>query len=150
MIYKIFLTGICFASSILFSQLIHNVETYDNGNIKYITYHQRVGDKIIKVKYEEFYNNGNKRQEGAFKNNEKSGVWKEWNEKGIKISEGNYNRGLRDGFWIGWNDNGSKQGEVTWQNGKEDGLWIIWHQMVLCIKQELFQETHLQWRLVTH
>ena len=72
MTYKIFLIGFCFAPSMLFAQLIHNVETYDNGNVKHITYHQKVGNKIIKIKYEEFYKNGNKRQEGAFKNNEKS------------------------------------------------------------------------------
>ena len=69
MTYKFFLIGFSFAPSLLFAQLIHNVETYDNGNVKHIMYHQRVGNRIIKTKYEEFYKNGNKRQAGSFKNN---------------------------------------------------------------------------------
>ena len=123
--FKYYLTIFCLTVSFSVAQLIYSVDTYDNGNIKHIFYHQKVANKIKKIKYEEFFKNGNKRLEGAFENNKKSGVWKEWNKEGVKISEGNYHNGFRDGFWIGWHENGVKQGEVTWQNGKEDGLWII-------------------------
>ena len=114
--------------SLLSAQIILHTETYENGNIKSISYHQKVGNAIKKIKHEEFFDNGNKYISGSFKNGEKSGVWIEWNEKGERVSKGNYKNGKRDGFWEGWHSNGTIQGEVTWLNGKENGLWVLWYE----------------------
>ena len=47
-----------------FSQKLSEViETYKNGNIKSITYHKKIRTGIEKVKYEEYYKNGQKKQE---------------------------------------------------------------------------------------
>ena len=70
---------------ILLSQIISHTEVYDNGNIKSIFYHQKVGNEIKKIKCEEFFENGNKYRSGSFKNNRKSGVWIESNQDGKKI-----------------------------------------------------------------
>ena len=54
--------------SVGFSQkLTEVVKTYDNGNIKSITYHKKTRDGIEKVKYEGYYKNGQKSQEGTYK-----------------------------------------------------------------------------------
>ena len=82
---SIFLFLISF--SLLSAQIVPHTETHDNGNIKSIVYHQKVGNSIFKIKYEEFFENGNKYQSGSFKNGEKSGVWIEWNKKGDKVSK---------------------------------------------------------------
>ena len=56
-----------------FGQLIPIVETYDNGNIKNIHYHRKRSNGIEKVKLEEYYENGFKREQGSFRNGEKNG-----------------------------------------------------------------------------
>jgi len=54
-----------------FSQkLTEVVETYDNGNIKSITYHKKSRTGIEKVKYEEYYENGQKKAVTTFKDSD--------------------------------------------------------------------------------
>ena len=108
-------------------QLIPVIETYENGNIKNINYHRKRASGIDKVKLEEYFENGFKKEQGPFKNGQKNGKWFYWYENGEKRSEGVYKNGVKDGFWIGWYENGQKQGEVTWKEGREQGLWIIWY-----------------------
>ena len=43
------------------------VETYDNGNIKSITYHKKSRTGIEKVKYEEYFVYEQKSSEGTYK-----------------------------------------------------------------------------------
>ena len=51
-----------------FSQkLTEVVETYDNGNIKSITYHKKSRTGIEKVKYEEYFVYEQKSSEGTYK-----------------------------------------------------------------------------------
>ena len=51
-----------------FSQKLSEViETYENGNIKSITYHKETRTRIEKVKYREYYENGQKKSEETFK-----------------------------------------------------------------------------------
>jgi len=71
--------------SLGFSQkLTEVVETYDNGNIKSITYHKKTRNGIEKVKYEEYYYNGQKDKEETYKNGESiSDKW--WDENGNLI-----------------------------------------------------------------
>ena len=58
--------------SLLSAQTILYTEIYENGNIKSISYHQNVSNTIKKIKYEEFFENGNKYISGSFKNGKKS------------------------------------------------------------------------------
>ena len=79
--------------SVGFSQkLTEVVETYENGNIKSITYHKKTRDGIEKVKYEEYYENGQKKSEGTFKDGGKDGKWTTWFENGQIELEKNYGR----------------------------------------------------------
>ena len=67
--------------SVGFSQQIIHTETYENGNIKSITYHKKTRNGIEKVKYEEYYYNGQKKKEYNYKD----GILiseKHWNEDG--------------------------------------------------------------------
>ena len=68
--------------SIGYSQnLIPVIETYNDGNIKSITYHKKTRNGIEKVKYEEYYYNGQKKKEYNYKD----GILiseKHWNEDG--------------------------------------------------------------------
>ena len=47
-------------------------------------------------------------------------------ENGQKRTEGTYKDGELDGFSTLWYDNGQKNWEGTYKDGKEDGLWTYW------------------------
>ena len=53
--------------SVGFSQQIIHTETYENGNIKSITYHKKSRTGIEKVKYEEYFVYEQKSSEGTYK-----------------------------------------------------------------------------------
>ena len=56
--------------SIGLSQQIIHTETYEDGNIKSITYHKKSRTGIEKVKYEEYYENGQKKAVTTFKDSD--------------------------------------------------------------------------------
>ena len=90
--------------SVGFSQQLPKVvETYENGNIKNITFHKETPTGIETVKYEGYYYTGQKASEGTFLN------------------------GKEDGLWTYWYENGQKNSEVTYTDGKESGLGTNWH-----------------------
>ena len=90
----------------------------------------------------------------CFKNNGKpDGLWTEWYENGQKKQEGTYKDGekdgletfwgKRDGTWTYWYDNGRKKSEGTYKDGKKDGLWNKWGSTALN-KQEGTNKDGLQ------
>ena len=84
-------------------QLIPQItETYDNGNIKSITSHKETRNRIEKVKYVEYYQNGQKSGEITFKD------------------------GRRYGLVTNWYENGQKKEEETYKDGEYDGLHTVW------------------------
>ena len=51
-------------------------------------------------------------------------LWK----NGQKAEEGNYKDGKPDGLVVGWYKNGKKQFESNYKDGKGDGLWTHWNE----------------------
>ena len=47
---------------------------------------------------------------------------------GQKKEEGNYKNGKRDGEWTYWYENEQKQWEGTFKDGELDGLWTVWYE----------------------
>ena len=69
--------------SVGFSQkLTEVVETYENGNIKSITYYNKTRNGIEKVKYEQYFKNGQKMEEVTFKDDKQVGKWTYYNIDG--------------------------------------------------------------------
>ena len=110
-----------------FSQQITHTTTYDNGNIKGITYHKETRTRIEKVKYREYDENGQKKEEVTFKDG-KEDVWTSWYGNGQKMYEQTYKDGKEDGKWTGWHENGQKKSEGTLKDGEQDGLWTYWDE----------------------
>jgi antitoxin component YwqK of YwqJK toxin-antitoxin module len=109
-------------------KVITVTETYNDGDVSKISYHKITGNKIELVKEINWYKNGQKREEGTFKDGEKDGVWTEWYKNGQKWYEATYKDGEVDGKWTGWWDNGQKKYERTYKDGKNDGLGTWWHE----------------------
>ena len=92
-----------------FGQKLHeSIETYESGNIKSITYHKKTGNRIEKVKEERYYQNGQKREEGIWKNGKEHGLWITWYENGQKASEKNYKDGRNIIKPKRWYEDGTK------------------------------------------
>ena len=58
----------------------------------------------------------------------KDGVHTEWYENGQKKEEGIYKNGEKDGLWIEWYYSGRKRREMTFKDGKVDGSDITWYE----------------------
>jgi antitoxin component YwqK of YwqJK toxin-antitoxin module len=74
-----------------------------------------------------FYENKNRRSEGAFKDNKRLGKWTYWHPNAAKRSEGEYVAGNKHGPWTYWHENGQKAKEGNWVHGKKEGTFAQWH-----------------------
>ena len=74
----------------------------------------------------EYYENGQKKIEGHYKNGEQDGLWTQWYENGQKKSEVNFTNNLQQGLWTMWHENGQKKEEGHFINGSPDGLCTMW------------------------
>ena len=87
------------------------------------------GELINKLTFHhEYYNNGQKRSKGTYKDGEFVGKWTWWYENGQKKYEENYKDGKQDGLWTSWHENGQKWSEGTFKDGKQDGKWTEWYE----------------------
>ena len=78
--------------------------------------------------WREWYENGQLKWTGTYKDEKEVGLWRGWYENGQLESEGNYKDGEWDGLWRGWYENGNKRGEWNWKDGGWDGLQRHWHE----------------------
>ena len=65
-LYPILIISLLFLSVGFSQQLISRVETDERGNIQ-ITYYKKTQNRIEKVKYEEYYRDGQKEWEETYK-----------------------------------------------------------------------------------
>ena len=71
------------------------------------------GDKI---RYTEFYPNGQVLQTGYFLNGKNHGIWSSYNQDGTKKAEGAFENGKKTDAWFFWND--AILIEVTYKNNR--------------------------------
>ena len=114
------------------SQQVTHTETYDNGNIKSITYHRKTRNGIENIKSEEYYNNGKKHTESFYKDGSLHGKFRIWYKNGVKQSEVIYKDGQKDGILTFWNEIGQKSREITYKDGKKDGV-VYYNDSIVCI-----------------
>ena len=77
-------------------------------------------------KWIEWYDNGNKKEGGEFKDGEKEGKWTGWYNDGTVRYEGEFKDGKAEGKWSGWYSGNNKWYEGEFKDGKEEGKWIEW------------------------
>ena len=106
--------------SVGYSQKFVHTETFENGNIKSLTSHKETRNRIEKVKYVEYYRNGQKLKEETYKGGEKDGLQTEWYNNGQKKEERTFKDGRKDGLVTSWYGNGQKYYEETYKDGGFD------------------------------
>lgn len=97
--------------------------TYKNGNPNVVRYYDKVNGERQLVKEVVYYENENKKLEGDYANNKRSGHWKAWYEDGKLWSEGEYKDGKRNGPGIVYHENGNKYIESNYSNDEKTGKW---------------------------
>ena len=81
--------------SVGFSQELISVGEFDEKRNVEITYYKKTQNRIEKVKFEEYYSNGQKKHEGTYKDGKKDGLWTTWDDNGQKWYEKTYKDGKR-------------------------------------------------------
>ncbi|MBN2172629.1 MAG: hypothetical protein JW731_00765 [Bacteroidales bacterium] len=109
-------------------------ESFDNGKPKTVRYYKD-DSKLEMVKEILYYENGNKRMEGSYQNNERTGKWSYWYQDGTIWSEGVYKDGVENGLKTVYHENGQKYYEGLLVDGKRTGLWNFWDKNGILIKE---------------
>jgi antitoxin component YwqK of YwqJK toxin-antitoxin module len=68
--------------------------------------------------YQTWYSNGNVKDSGYMRLNQKDGYWKSFYENGFPESEGHYRKDTLDGDWIFYHENGKPSTKETYRNKK--------------------------------
>jgi hypothetical protein len=80
------------------------------------------GRKVI------YFENGQKRFEGNYKDGKEDGPHNAWHKNGQKSSEGNWKNGWGVGTHTRWFDNGQKDTEGKYKNGLYEGIHTRWNR----------------------
>ena len=109
-------------------QTYTGLEFYESGEPKSIKTYKVSKDKIELVKESMWRENGQKWNEGTYKDNKLDGEYTSWYPNGQKRKEGTYKDGEKYRKWTEWYSNGQKWNEGTYKDGKEDGKWKFWYE----------------------
>ena len=63
----------------------------------------------------------------------------EYYENGQIKQEGIYKNGIRDGKWIYYRENGQIGWEKTWKKGKKDGKWVEYDKEGSIMKKSCYE-----------
>lgn len=75
-------------------------------------------------KWKEFYDTGELRSEGIYKENRREGEWVFYYRDGKEEQRGAYRKGLPDGDWRWLHNNGKLWREEVFYEGREDGISV--------------------------
>lgn len=112
--------------------------TFENGNPKLLTTFKVVDENELKVFEKELYESGKTRMEGAFENEERTGIWKVYFEDGTLWSEGRYENGLRQGEAKNYFPNGKIRYEGFFTDDKKSGHWKFYNENGQVIEEKDF------------
>ena len=106
------------------------IEYYEDGTIKMITYFEKSNGNKEKIKKVDFFQNGEKKYERFFSNNELNGPGIEYYEEGGKKREYNHENGVMDGLDTTYYKNGQKsmEGNRKHPMNRMVGKWYGWYE----------------------
>mgnify|MGYP005851807953 CR=1 FL=1 len=85
---KIIIAALLLSAGVMSAQKIETKYTIEN--------------QLVKATY--YYDNGQVKQEGFYKDGKLHGSWVAYNENGTKQSMGEYSNGAKTGRWFFWSD----------------------------------------------
>jgi len=112
--------------------------TYPNGNPRVVKYYHKNGKDLILEKEVVFYENKQKKMEGAYKDTKRDGHWQAWYQNGQVWSEGDYKDGKRNGMGTAYHENGKKYIEGMYRDDMRVGMWHFYDSIGKQIKEVNF------------
>ena len=112
--------------------------TYDNGNPKVVKYYHKKGNDLLLEREVVYYDNKQKKIEGEYKDQQRTGPWKAWYKNGTIWSEGEYKEGKRSGKGIYYHENGKKYIEGLYRDDLRVGDWRFYDTTGALIKEVNF------------
>lgn len=114
-------------------------DIFPDGTPKTVKYYKSNSKEVV-VKEVLFYEDGQKKLEGAYKNGERTGKWSYWYTNGNLWSQGEYKKGLENGLKTVWHENGQKYYEGHLKDGTRIGIWNFWEKDGTLIKEINYDE----------
>ena len=71
------------------------------------------------------------------------GNWTSYYENGQIKKEGNFKDGKEDGKWTYYYENGQIKEEVNFKNGEQDGKWTYYYEDGTLQKEEIYKDEEL-------
>lgn len=102
-------------------------ESYEDGTPKLVRYYEDESEEVL-VKETQYYEDGSKYIEGAYKNDERTGTWNAWYRDGTLWSTGHYKDGLEHGTKTAYHENGQIYYEGELKADKRIGIWTFWNK----------------------
>jgi antitoxin component YwqK of YwqJK toxin-antitoxin module len=115
------------------------VDSYDNGQAKLERIHQNNDGEPVLIKEIHYYENGNKRIEGAINQGKREGVWTFWFEHGSLWREVSYTKGTPDGLTKAYHENGMIFYQGNFLNGEKHGEWSFFDVEGNPVNQIIFE-----------
>lgn len=94
---------------------------YPDGKLKTIMNYKTGSDEVSSVSY---HANGKKMAEGVYRQKQKTGEWRYYNDLSVLMSEEYYDNGKAVGTWKNYYDDGKLLEAFSWKNGLKEGAWI--------------------------
>ncbi|MEM9325228.1 MAG: toxin-antitoxin system YwqK family antitoxin [Bacteroidota bacterium] len=85
-------------------------------------------DSIPNGSYKSFYQNGNLKIEGNYRNGVPEGLWRYYFESGRKRTEGYYREAIQQGKWRYYFESGQLKATGPLDNGKKTGYWTNYYE----------------------
>ena len=78
--------------------------------------------------WQEYYENGQLRNEGNYIGGKKVGLWKEYHDNGSLANMVNFKEGKKEGLLKNYYSDGQIKGKINYIEGKENGMMELYHQ----------------------
>jgi len=112
------------------------IEAFPDGKPKRVQFSTGEGESAYVAKEVFYYQNGQKKLEGAYnRDGKKHGKWTYWREDGKLWSEGYFDEGKDDGMRKTWHENGQKHYQGKYNSGKRIGTWKFWDENGNLVKE---------------
>jgi len=113
-------------------------ESWPSGREKTVRFYRENGDKKELSREILYYENGQKKQEGEYRNGERHGKWAHWYENGNLWSEGEFKNNLSHGYRKVYHPNGKLYYEGKFKDDKQTGTWKFYDEEGRFIKEETY------------
>lgn len=112
-------------------------DTFEDGSPKVIIYYpENYPDKVLKKAT--FYESGQLRLIGFYKNHQKTGKWMYFYENGNKMAETHFKDNLMSGSSTRWHPNGKMHSSGFYKKGERKGKWFFYDSFGKLMNQQSF------------